>query len=794
MDSLYSVVVRLGMDSTGFGAGASLATGLLQKLEQQALASGTAAAGLGKSLAMIGGGVALLTAGFAGLHVLSSWAKDAGVMQDALVQVGIAAGGTRAQLAALYSQSFAVANVTQYSGQDVLAMEQLMARQGFRDLTGKKTQRQVIGEAIPQFAQSAEIIQHFNKVGYEQTVTAFTSLSHMFGAFSGAALAANVAHATGAAVVSHLNPSQLVNTVRYLTPALKSGQLSSVDAIALAALGNETGLTMGKGGSNIGALLRSLAPTGAAKHDRALLEIEKLAGGDFWQHGRALPLPQELGLLNKFYDSAKGPKAQISPEMANYLAKNAFLVQGSQAAAVLANDASIKQFAAIRAQILTWTPAKEKEAQGELNMTLPGQMATLSGNLGSIRSLLGAQLLPAIGPILHGFVELTSSVVNLLRLHPGIAQFVVTFVAVSTAAALIAGPVLIAAGAFGILSAAGVLGTISFGPFILIALAVIGAVAGVTMAIQHWGDIMRWARDHMVLLHNAVFALSVLVPPLGFAIGAGVLIFQHWHEITHAVGDALGALGTVIAPYVALLTPIVQLAGQLIGAFGQWISTTDLLKASMSQLTAPFVALGGMIHEVQVGLGNLVGAYSKLPAPLRAIIATGAQGAALSLLHNIPLVGGLFGQGGGGGAASGGASARSMTIRHTTHAAAIHLATHATHHNAVVHNHHAAAAIHQVTHATHHSAVVHNRHTATTAHHTTTATATARGGDTHIHMHPGAAAIHIHPGPTHDHKKIADEAAKAAGDHLGHHIANTLRTSGVLPSTTRPTLHQLGMS
>jgi len=763
MDSLYSVVVRLGMDSTGFGAGASLATGLLQKLEQQALASGTAAAGLGKSLAMIGGGVALLTAGFAGLHVLSSWAKDAGVMQDALVQVGIAAGGTRAQLAALYSQSFAVANVTQYSGQDVLAMEQLMARQGFRDLTGKKTQRQVIGEAIPQFAQSAEIIQHFNKVGYEQTVTAFTSLSHMFGAFSGAALAANVAHATGAAVVSHLNPSQLVNTVRYLTPALKSGQLSSVDAIALAALGNETGLTMGKGGSNIGALLRSLAPTGAAKHDRALLEIEKLAGGDFWQHGRALPLPQELGLLNKFYDSAKGPKAQISPEMANYLAKNAFLVQGSQAAAVLANDASIKQFAAIRAQILTWTPAKEKEAQGELNMTLPGQMATLSGNLGSIRSLLGAQLLPAIGPILHGFVELTSSVVNLLRLHPGIAQFVVTFVAVSTAAALIAGPVLIAAGAFGILSAAGVLGTISFGPFILIALAVIGAVAGVTMAIQHWGDIMRWARDHMVLLHNAVFALSVLVPPLGFAIGAGVLIFQHWGDITRTVGDALGALGTVIAPYVALLTPIVQLAGQLIGAFGQWISTTDLLKASMSQLTAPFVALG----------------------------------AALSLLHNIPLVGGLFGQGGDdSGAASGGTPARSMITYQTTHAAtAIHQATHATHHSAVVHNHHTAATIQQATHAAH-PAVAHNHHTTTAAHHTMTQTSTARGGDVHqhIHVHPGAAAIHVHPSPTHDHRKIADEAAKAAGDHLGHHIANALRTSGVLPSTTRPTLHQIGIS
>ncbi len=51
-----------------------------------------------------------------------------------------------------------------------------------------------------------------------------------------------------------------------------------------------------------------------------------------------------------------------------------------------------------------------------------------------------------------------------------------------------------------------------------------------------------------------------------------------------------------------------------------------------------------------------------------------------------------------------------------------------------------------------------------------TAATTQRGGDVHIHVAAGAVVNQIAPGHGHDPKTIADE----------------------LPSTTRPTLHQLG--
>ena len=48
---------------------------------------------------------------------------------------------------------------------------------------------------------------------------------------------------------------------------------------------------------------------------------------------------------------------------------------------------------------------------------------------------------------------------------------------------------MIAAGAFGILSAAGITLGLAFLPFTAIVLAVIGAVTGVTLAITHWSEI-----------------------------------------------------------------------------------------------------------------------------------------------------------------------------------------------------------------------------------------------------------------------------------------------------------------
>jgi len=834
VESLYSITCKLGMEMAGFTTAAGLATRFLgdiegkaasadrtlEKLAQrfnlpvdqfvaQASAFGSytkqidAAAAAHANLATAMGGIGkvalgagLVGVGLAGVGVMKGWVSAASELQSAMAGVQLATLGVgsalqqASQLTTLQDMTYGVAAKTRFSAPDIANIEKIAATSGLNKRTD-------LISALPTLANAAEIALQLKGTGYQESVPAFVQMAHLFQAYGGKKFNNLLDLAGRASVVSGDTPATMENTLKYLIPSVNAYGLTPEDAISVAALASNVGLSGGKGGgSRIQAMFRGIAPllsSRGALHNKALDKIEQLGGHQFFTHGNF----EAAGGVTNLLTTVMRAMERI-PDQAKRMAllNAAFGAAGGTAISSLASEGAVARFHAIQGDLRPNGIASTGQMQQTLNATWVGQTATLATNMQSLSAILGQQLLPVLTPIVHGVVEMTGALVGFLSHHKDVAQFAAIFTLVASTAALVVGPIIAVSGAMQILAAAGITVSIAFGPITLAIVGITAAIAAGVWAWQHWGDIMRWARDHMVLLHNAIFALSVLIPPLGLAIGAGVLIFQHWGDITRTVGDALGALGTVIAPYVALLTPIVQLAGQLIGAFGQWISTTDLLKASMGQLTAPFVALGAMIHEVQVGLGNLVGAYNKLPAPLRAVIATGAQGAALSLLHNIPLVGGLFGQGGGGGgAASGGTPARSMTIRHTTHAAAIHLATHATHHNAVVHNHHAAAAIHQATHATHHSAVVHNRHTATTAHHTTTTTA-ARGGDVHqhIHVHPGAAPIHVHPSPTHDHRKIADEVAKAAGDHLGHHIANALRTSGVLPSTTRPTLHQIGIS
>lgn len=459
-----------------------------------------------------------------------------------------------------------------------------MARMGFRDPTGKQTPSQVIHDAIPEFARAAEIAQHFSGTGYEETVTALTQQAHMFGAFSGAALAQNVALATGAGLSSHMTAAQQANVLRFLTPAVKSMGVSPTDALALAATANQTGLTQNRGGSNLGALLRGLQPTGAPKHDRALADLESLAGGQFYKNGQFVQFPQMMRLLTHFYDTAKGPHARIAPEELGLIAKNALLVQGSQAAAVLGSDTSLSQFMANRRDIASYTPQKVEGIQQQLNMTLPGQLATLQGNLGSIQALLGAQLLPVLVPVVHGFVELTGAIVDMLRLHPGIAQFVATFAAVSTGAALIAGPVLIAAGAFGILSAAGIVASGAFLPFTLTILGTITAVTLVTLALTHWSTITGALTGRLGPLWQVVSIGAATL--LGLAAAFGVVVAVN------------GVYATAMAAGIAVTTAFSAVSGIASVAAGVLSVAFGILDVVLSPVTLVVVGIGAAVAGV----------------------------------------------------------------------------------------------------------------------------------------------------------------------------------------------------
>jgi len=195
MEYAYDVLTRLSLESAGFTTATGLAMRLMGDMEGKATAAERAVAKLAQrfnlpvdqftaqatsmgkytseinaataahaNLAKAQGGIGkmivgatLVGVGLAGISAMKGAVTAAGAMQDALVQVGIAAQGTQGQLDALYTQSFAVANQTQFSSATILSMDQIMARMNFNDPTGKQTQRQVIHDAIPQFARAAEI-------------------------------------------------------------------------------------------------------------------------------------------------------------------------------------------------------------------------------------------------------------------------------------------------------------------------------------------------------------------------------------------------------------------------------------------------------------------------------------------------------------------------------------------------------------------------------------------------------------------------------------------------------------
>ncbi len=604
MTSMYDIGIKLSLDATGVASGVAGVMGMFQRLHTQTLALGGSMDAFNRSMGMMGAGMALTGAGMAGIGVMRGWASAAGQMQDQLVQVGIAAKGTQAQLQALSSQSFAVASVTQFSAPVVLGMEQTMARMGFRDPTGKQQQRQVIGAAIPDFARAAEIDAHFMHQSAQSTVEALTQQAHMFGAYSGAALSKNVALATGAGLASGMTTSQQSNVLRYLMPAVKTLNVPTVDTYALAALANQTGLTQGKGGSNLGALFRYMTPGGSKAHQQGLAQIEQLGGGSFFnQQGQFAGIPAALGVINRFMDN-RG----ITPEQRMIDLNNAFKVQGAQAASVLGNDTSLHQFGAIRQQILPDTPAWMTGVQGQLNQTLPGQLTTLQTNLQSISALLGAQLLPVLAPVIHGLVELTGGVLAFLRTHEGVARFIVTFTAVSTAAALIAGPILVAAGAFGVLSLAGISVSAAFLPVTATVLGVMGAITAATLVIQNWSTITGALTGRLGPLWQVVSigaaGLGVLAVAFGAvvavnglyatALAAGIALTT---AFSGATGIAAAVSGAAAGAYGILNAAVVALSG----GFGISAIAAGLLDIALSPITLTIVGIGAA-----VGAGILI--------------------------------------------------------------------------------------------------------------------------------------------------------------------------------------------
>lgn len=760
--SVYDIAIRMQLHTGGMAGTASMAIALFENLRGQARAAGAATDALNASMAATAGGIALTAAGVAGARVLGGWIDNAGKLQTAMANVGMATQGTVAQLAALQTMTFDVSAKTRFAAVSVAQFEAQAASLGLNN-------RQVLLSIVPTLANVAEVDQALRNIAPKQSIAASVAIAQTFGQVpsvdrNGQVNQKQLAQfkqlldlSSRAELVSGLSPNQLARSVSRMAPYAATLGMTPTDIISSISLAARVGLISGAGGaSRLAAIFRTITPTlNPSLRNKARDQVELIGGGQFYKNGSfqaAGGFTNALNIAERFMTS---PQARKNEERALQLLNQAFLTTGSQAFSVLATPSSIKAYQSIRNALGPNGLPSTSANQQTLYETFQGQSITLRSNLTDITTLLGAQLLPAVLPVLRGFVNLTNAVRTFLEHHAGVAQFVATFAAVSVAAALIAGPVLVAVGAFGILSAAGLTLSLSFFPFTALVLGIVAAIAGVTWAITHWSTVLGFLNDPLGALsgkfgligQGIMLAFGPLIGLInGFRLlwGWGVRLLDWaggFSGIATAVGGAFGVMGAYFSPLVQMVSALLDLGGHLVDWAGK----------------LPGVA------------GVISGALQVAFAPLRLAIE------ALKVLH------GFWDW---------------LTGNHNTgHASATTSAVVAARALAPV----IAAAPRRYTPAhgwetdrggmwQYQQSVPGKGLTWMTD---GRAPVVAARGDTHYHItvHPGAAHVEVHPAPHQDAHAIAHEAAALAATEIARQTAHALSHGALSVTTAYPSLH-----
>ncbi len=284
MNSLYQMSVQLTMSVAGMTGPAQLALRALQQVAQQASMTGTSVAGLGKSLALVAGGLAVFGAGLAGVGLLKGWVSAAADLQTAMAGVGLATQGTVAQLKALHDQTFITANKTMFSAVDIAQIEKVAATSGLN-------QRDVLLRIIPTLGNVAEVDQRLRGIGIGQSIPAAITVAHAFQSYpqneSQTKSFTNLLDLFARSqLVSGATPQTMATLITRLAPARASLGMTPQDVIATAALAMNTGLASGAGGgAGVAALFRTIVPLMSSRgaiHNKALNEVQQAGGGRFF--------------------------------------------------------------------------------------------------------------------------------------------------------------------------------------------------------------------------------------------------------------------------------------------------------------------------------------------------------------------------------------------------------------------------------------------------------------------------------------------------------------------------------
>jgi len=570
--------------------------------KQQRLADVTS--GANKILA----GTALVGVGMAGVGLLKGWIDSAGQVQDALAQVGSAIHLTKGQMDDLEGRSYTIAGQTQFSAPQILSMSTMMARLGMKD-------EPAIAAALPTIARAAEVSYRVGHEDFQESVPAMVAQSHMLGALAGQRFIDNINLGVRARLASGQTTEQQNQVLRYINPARTALGISSHDIFELTALANQTGLTLGKGGSNLGALFRTMIPTqsGRGAHNADLKEIESIGGGQFFKGGQFVGFERWQQITNRFMDS----KALL-PEAKLQTLNTAFGIQGGQAAAVLSSDSSLKQAGVLNKKLAPYDPIKNplgidtvENMQLKLNQTMVGQMQTLSTNLSSISAMMGKSLVPAVTAATSAFVKLTGGFIALGQQHPVLVALTAGLTVLTTAATLAGGVILILKGAVEALGLGSVVGKAVAGVRALAASEAAATVA--TAALSAEGGILGAT--------SAALAASwgLLTAEGTFLGGVGARLTAVWG----ALAGEQGLLALASVRMGVLWTGLIGEGSILAATSGVLAGVWTALTGVASTAAGAILALGAAEGEAAGGAGLLGGALGAVMPLLAAVAGAG---------------------------------------------------------------------------------------------------------------------------------------------------------------------------
>ena len=246
----------------------------------------------------------------------------------------------------------------------------------------------------------------------------------------------------------------------------------------------------------------------------------------------------------------------------------------SKLGGLLATDLSI---------IRGWSGELEKggvlqTAFRQKTQTLNFAFAAMRESLRNVFIILGQHFLPIITPVLKKVGLFAGRIGDFLRAHPGLAKAVVTFGAMATAAALVAGSILTIVGLIGALGGIpAILGMVSAG------FASLGAAAGAL------GGILSTAFWPVTLVALAVGALYLAFRTNFLGIGTiikgtGKVVWSFfkgiWQGIKIALDPLIGSLKKTWAAIKEIFKPIIQLGsyfGDLLGFAGKTAKSGKVL-------------------------------------------------------------------------------------------------------------------------------------------------------------------------------------------------------------------------